>query len=297
MSIPTFDIETVPAGEDRERIAGMIPNPRIADAYVHRTIEGMDDFDLFDVATEEQENVMLVGDTGSSKTTVFRAYAAARQLPFALVECHASMDHGTVVGKLTQDTNKMLRWMDGDLTLVARYGGVILLDEINMAHPRVMAAFKALISITRMMTLPENAETIKAGRGGLGAPQPVLLGGAYNDRYQGTSRLNEALLNQFAMQLEWGYDHDVEATLLDSASLLEIAENARSLADIRTPISTNSLKEFERHARRMGMRIARRMFVNRFAPEERTAITRNIDAAAGRIAAELDIENDIHEIV
>ena len=72
--MPTFDIDTVPVA-DRDRVEALIPPTWIADAYVHRSIAGLEDFALLDLAVEESENVMLVGPTGSSKTTLFRAYA------------------------------------------------------------------------------------------------------------------------------------------------------------------------------------------------------------------------------
>ena len=85
---PHFDLDSVPA-DDRDRVAALIPDPAWADTYVHRNIAGIDDFTVLDFAIAQQENVMLAGPTGSSKSTMFRAYAASRGLPFVLVECNA----------------------------------------------------------------------------------------------------------------------------------------------------------------------------------------------------------------
>lgn len=283
----TFDLSTVPA-HDRERVAALIPDPRIAEAYVSRTIDGLIDFDLLDVAMEEAENVMLAGPTGSSKTSLFRAYASARGLPFALVECNAAMDPGTIIGRTTIGEGGAVEWIDGDMTLVVRYGGVVLLDEINMAHPRITAGFHGLLSVTRRMSIPEHGETVAAGRGGLGAVQPCLFGSAHNPRYQGTSRLNEALANKFAMQLDWDYDREVEEALVASHHLIDLAENIRALDEIATPLSTNALMEFERHYHRLGWAMAQRLLVNRFATGERAAIARALEARSAVIAAELE---------
>ena len=268
MTRPTFDLDSVPA-DDRARVEALIPDPRIAGAYVHRNVDGISDFELFDVACEEQENVMLSGPTGSSKTSVFRAYAAERQLPFVLVECNAAMDPGTILGRTTITGDGEVRWIDGDFTLVVRYGGVVLIDEINMAHPRITAGFHQLLAVTRRMSIPEAGETVIAGRGGFGEIQPTLFASAYNPRYQGTVRLSEALSNRFALQLDWDYERAVEEQLIASTRLLDMADNIRSLAEIRTPLSTNALMEFERHAGRFGLTLASRLLVNRFAPEER----------------------------
>lgn len=283
-----FDIDSVPA-KDRARVAALIPDPRIADAYVHRTIDGFEDFDILDAAMEDQENVMLTGPTGSSKTTVFRAYAAARGLPFAVVECNAAMDPGTVLGRTMLDPEGGVRWIDGDFTLVVRYGGVALIDEIDMAHPRITAAFHQLLAVTRRMSIPEAGETVVAGRGGTGEAQMNLFGAALNGRaYQGTVRLSEALQNRFPTQHDWDYDRDVEEALVASHRLIDMAENIRNLAEIRTPLPTNALVEFERHVGRFNFPYASRLLVNRFAAEERGPVARALEANAAAIAADLE---------
>jgi MoxR-like ATPase len=285
MTMPVFDIDTVPA-EDQQRVLDLIPDPRLTDRYIHRTIDGFDDFEIFDAAIEEGENILLAGPTGSSKTTAFRAYAASRGLPFTLVECNAAMDPGTVLGRVIV-TADGVRWVDGDFTTVVRYGGVALIDEINMAHPRITAGFHQLLAVTRRMSIPEAGETVKAGYGGMGEPQPVLLGAAYNPRYQGTVRMSEALVNRFAMPFDWDYERAVEAQLVKSSRLLDMAENIRSLSEIRTPVSTNALMELERHCGRFGWPLACRLFVNRFAQEERQPVSRALEANTDAILAEL----------
>lgn len=282
-----FDIETVPE-EDRERVAALIPDPRIAKAYVHRTVGSKTDFELFAWAMEELENVMLAGPTGSSKTTAFRAFAAAHGLPFCVVECNGAMDPGTVLGRTTLDVDGKIKWIDGDFSLVVRYGGVLLIDEINMAHPRITAAFHQLLAVTRRMSIPEAGETIVAGRGGTGAPQPLLIGAAMNPDYRGSVQLNYALANRYPMPIEWGYDRSVEEQLVRSARLLDLAENVRSLGEIRTPMSTNALIEFERHALGLDIDLAQMFLINRFAPEERAPIARALEANIDAIEAELN---------
>lgn len=290
IDVPTFDISTVPE-RDRARVAGLIPDPAVADAYVHRTVAGWEDFAILDKAVAKQRNVMLMGPTGSSKTTVFRAYAAARGLPFCVVESNAAMDYGTVVGRTMPDEDSVVRFIDGDFTLVVRYGGVVLIDEINMAHPRVTASLHGVLSVMRRMSIPEAGEVVHAGNGGEGAPQPILFGSALNagesGRYQGVVRLNEALANRFADPIEWGYDRAVEELLVTSRRLLDMAANIRSLDEIRTPVSTNCLMEFEEHVEDFDMEMAEYFFTNRFAPEERAPIARALEANRAAISAEL----------
>jgi MoxR-like ATPase len=284
--MPSFDLDTVPA-HDRERVAALIPDPRIAAAYVHRHIDGVLDFTLFDYATSVRENVSLAGPTGSSKTTVARAYAAARGLPFVVVECNGAMDPGTILGRTRIGPDGAVEFLDGDMTLVARYGGVILIDEVNLAHPRITAAWHGLLSVARRLSIPEAGEVVRAGFGGTGAPQPVLLITAFNPRYQGTVRINEAFANRFAMPLDWGYVREVEEVLIPSHRLLDTADGIRALAEIRTAVSTNSLQEFVRHNDALGWDLAVRLFLNRFDVSERAAVGRALEANSLAIQAEL----------
>jgi len=278
-----FNLEAVPLA-DRERVAALIPDPRIAEGYVHRDVLGVDDFDLLDYALAEAENVMLAGPTGSSKTTVARAYAAARGLPFALVECSGAMDPGTVLGRTVVTDEGMPAWVDGDFTLVVRYGGVVLVDEVNMAHPRITAAFHQLLAVTRRISIPEAGQTVKAGSE---TGNPVLFVAAYNPRYQGTVRMSEALSNRFAIQVDWDYDRSVEQALVPSTRLLDTADGIRSLSEIRTPLSTNALMEFVRHWLALGWGFASGLLVNRFDLSERAAVMRALEANSAAIEAEL----------
>lgn len=285
MEAPTFDINTVPE-KDRERVEKLIPDPAWADSYVHRNIEGWYDFDLFDYAVAEQENLILTGETGSSKSTAFRAYAALRGLPFALVESNASMDIQSVIGRTTVahvDGLAVDEFVDGEMTLVVRYGGVLLIDEIDMTHPRVTAGFHQLLAGTRRMSVIENGETVIAA-------YPSLFAAARNGRaYQGTTRMSEALLNRYAMPFDWNYERSVEEQLVTSGRLLDLAYGIRNTPEIRTPTSTNALMEYERHATKLDMAAANYFLLRRYPMEERGPVKLALEAEGAAIAAELGV--------
>ena len=296
-STPSFDIETVP-DHHREMVSALIPDPRIADGYVHRdALKGVYDFDMLDGATNMRHNVLLVGPTGSSKTTMFRAYAAARQLPIAIVECSANMDPKSVLGRRDIDRVSGLPvWLDAPHTLVIRYGGVVVYDEVNMAHPRVTAAFHGVTSVMRRLDLQENGEIINAGRGGLGERQPVLIGAAINPTsYSGTTRLNPAFRNRFPMPVKWPYVRAVEEQMVRSVTLLNMADTIRSLADVQSPVSTNMLIEFERHVHAFGPEAAAELFCNHFDDDEVAPIERALEANSQQIYDEVTAEDEAGE--
>ena len=287
---PSFDIETVPE-HHRAMVASLIPDARIADGYVHRDpLPGTYDFDMLDKAMNARENVLLEGPTGSSKTTLFRAYAAARQLPLAIVECSANMDPKSVLGR--RDIDKATGfpvWLDAPHTLVIRYGGVLLYDEVNMAHPRVTAAFHGVTSVMRRLDLQENGEVIRAGHGGMGEAQPVLIGAAINPTsYRGTSQMNEAFSNRFPMPVKWPYLREVEEQMVVSTTLLDIADGIRSLAEVQAPVSTNMLIEFERHVHMFNIDAAIVLFCNHFRDDEVGPVSRALEAKSIEILDEVN---------
>jgi MoxR-like ATPase len=186
------------------------------------------------------------------------------------------------------------------MLLVVRYGGVLLIDEINLVHQRITAGFHQLLSVNRRISVTEHRETVRGGRGGLGTPQPLLLAAAFNDgRYEGTVRLNQALRNRYAMPIRWRYDRNVEEQLIPSERLLDMADNMRNMESVRTPVSTNALQEFVRHARGLDMRAAVGFFLDRFDDDERNSVSLALEAESAAIASELGVENIVfvHESV
>jgi MoxR-like ATPase len=289
--VPKFDLETVPE-RYRQQLSDMIPNPLLAKRYVHRKMDGVLDFTYLDYAILDRENVALFGPTGSAKTTFFRAYAAARGYPICIVTCNASMDLTTILGRTNgiDSESGLIDYTYGEMSLVVAYGGILLIDEINMMHARIATGFNDLLSVMRSMSLPENNQTLKAGRMGLGAQQPFLPGACWNPRYEGTVRLNFALTNRFPQAHEWGYDREVEGKLLKggkSSKLLALAWRIRAMEEIRSPTATNMLMEFERHVGRFGIHAAETMFKNHYQPEERGAIGRVLEAERSNIENQL----------
>jgi MoxR-like ATPase len=183
--------------------------------------------------------------------------------------------------------------------LVIRYGGSVLFDEVNLAHPRVTAAFHGVTSVMRRVDLSENGEVVPAGRGGTGEAQPVLLASAMNPTtYSGTLRMNPAFRNRFPMPLEWPYLREVEEQLVVSGTLLDYADNVRSLAEVQSPVSTNMLIEFERHVEAFGIEAACVLFVNHFDSDERGPVQRALEANSLMIEAEIaDGEPDVEPVI
>ena len=181
------------------------------------------------------------------------------------------MDPKTEIGR--KDIDPVTRtpyWIDGPLMLVVRYGGVVVFDEGNMAHQRVTAAWHGLTSVLRRINLTENGEVVAAGRGGTGSYQPVLMGLTMNPTSVGTARMNPAFRNRFAMPCSCGPTcvRSRSRVMGRSATMVDMADRIRGLAEVQSPCSTNMLIEFERHAAMFGIPAASAMFRNHFDDDE-----------------------------
>lgn len=257
-------------------IRSTIPDPEIASRYVHREIGGHRDFEVFAHAHASRQNVLLYGPTGSAKTTAFEAYAAEKQIPFVQISSHAGAEPGEYFGQLAPTEDGGVTWVDGRVTVACDLvesgvfaEAVILVNEINFL-PRDFASI--LFSVFRERRFNLQGERLRV----VDVPPGVLLAADMNRGYRGTAELNEALWGRFHHKVRWDYDLGVEEQLLQSESLLEMAQRLRhageTLGEIDTPVSTHMLMVFEAHAQALSIDYAISNFVAEFSDDERPAV-------------------------
>jgi MoxR-like ATPase len=266
--------------EDTARLEGMVPPKELADAYINRKIFGKEDFAVFDWARDTKRNLLVKGPTQAAKTLALRAYAAARRLPCVTVDVGAAMDPALTLGTYRRTPSGQLEWYDGLLTLAWRWGdSVAVLDECNMAHPKVMAAYHPMGDNRRHIPLTEVGEVVKAGAG-------VLLAATMNPDYIGTTPIGEAFSARF-QHIPWDYDPTVEKTLL-APSVRKVADKLRDSEYVHTPVSTHILMQFQDTIQEMGYDFAKQVFSASFSTDEGKGITYAFDAGLDdEIRAEL----------
>jgi len=281
-----LDLTQIPE-QHRDQAVEMIPQYRIAEAYLHRTLNGRLDYDYFEVAKATKHNILMPGPTGSGKTTAARAWAAARGVPFCGIEMQGGFDFATVVGSTrAQIVNDLVipEFVYGELSIAIQMPSVCLIDEVNFAPPRFTAAFHGTLDARQSMYIHELGHR-------LGKHHECVLFSAYNDGYRGIVQLNEAFQNRFAFVLPWDYSPEVEEALVGSYSprLLSMVRNMRNEKTVTTPIGTNVMEEFITIAAEPGggVEMAGWLFTNRFPEGERATAHRAVEANLVAIAAEL----------
>jgi MoxR-like ATPase len=274
------------AGQRPKTLQDLIPDPQLAESYVHREIHGHRDFDILDYVRAEELNPLIEGPSGPGKTMLFRAYAAANGLPFFALNPGSAAEPGQLFGKYLLQNEEMI-WMDGPVTSLVRHGNaVLLLDEVNFMPPGVTSTLHALTDDQRQIVLYDHMiehENTSAGESVampevISAGEGLLVAAAFNEGYRGTEELNEAFCNRFDIAVEWGYSEEVENDLIASATLHSIAKEIRkqtNAGEIETPCSTNRLQMFERMVDDIGLDSAISNFLSMFWGTERTSV-RNV---------------------
>lgn len=290
----TFDPEAQPEGvDDKEwaQVIDLIPGPEVAEAYTNRILPGgLSDFEYFSSALRLRHNVLMVGPSGAGKTTAARAFASSLGVPYASVEFNGAMDPAAVIGGTHVDEDSGLpKWLWGEASLIAKHGGVLMLDEVNFAPPRFTAAFHGVLDARQTLYVADLGRRLKKN------PNAVVFG-AYNPRYIGTNLLNEAFTNRWAFTIDpWGYDDQVEAERIGqyTPTLLKRVREMRKDTDISADIGTNTMEEFIYIAHDLNVTAAIHLFLGKLNDEDRAIASRVLEAERDKIADELgaDITN------
>ena len=267
--VPTQTMPAMSGGPVIAASLASVPRIELARRYVHRTVSGVLDFDIFDHARANNINVLIYGPTGPGKTTSVEAWAAERGLRMATVSGNASMEPSQMIGKYVADGNGSFAWIDGPVTDVVRNGGVLLLDEVNFISPKIYTTLYSLLDGRRVITLLDHhGETIEAH-------SDLTIFATMNPDYIGTTPLNFSFRNRFDIQIPWDYDDKVESKLVRSKALLTMAKMLRVEAakgQYETPISTNMLMEFDHFVEALGYEFAVENFIAHFSVDEQSSV-------------------------
>ncbi|CAG8555969.1 630_t:CDS:2, partial [Paraglomus occultum] len=164
-------------------------------------------FTLVSKCLRFDEPVLLVGETGSGKTTVCQILADVKGRALHIVNCHQNTETADLLGGqrpmrnrsvMNADLEKdrvLFEWHDGPLVQAMKRKEFFLLDEISLADDSVLERLNSVLEPQRLLVLPEkggqHVEELIAAKGFqfLATMNP---GGDY-----GKKELSPALRNRF----------------------------------------------------------------------------------------------------
>ena len=283
-------IEVAKVNENEMAYMNMIsvPDPKWAKEYVNRKFNGKTEWDIYDEALKDGDNILIEGGAGSGKTISVQSYASARGMRYFNVSNSNGIDPSQLFGRwIPKADGQGYRWQDGAVTLLVRYGGVLLLNEVNFLPERVSTVLYSLLDYRREIQLLENGgEVIKAH-------PDLLIIADMNAGYRGTHELSQAWNDRYTIKLEFPYDKAIELKVVGNRALLSLADKLREQYDkeeITTPISTRSLVAFIKNAKRFGLDFSITSFVNGFNKEERGGVRLACETFKENIAEEMGVK-------
>ncbi|BAS68048.1 MAG: CbbQ/NirQ/NorQ/GpvN family protein [Gammaproteobacteria bacterium] len=165
--------------------------------------------ELYTAAYNAKLPVMVKGPTGCGKSRFIEYMAHKLNKPIITVSCNEDITASDLIGRFLLDANGT-KWVDGPLTLAARYGAICYLDEIVEARQDTMVVIHSLTDHRRELMLDKKGELVKAH------PDFQLVI-SYNPGYQ--SLMKD--LKQSTKQRFTGMDFDYASAELEASIIVK----------------------------------------------------------------------------
>ncbi len=187
--------------------------------------------ELYNAAYNAKLPVMVKGPTGCGKSRFVEYMAWKLGKPIITVSCNEDITASDLVGRFLLDTNGT-RWVDGPLTMAARYGAICYLDEIVEARQDTMVVIHSLTDHRRELSLDKKGELIKAH-----ADFQLVI--SYNPGYQSLMKDLKQSTKQRFCGLDFDYaDAEIESEIIQKEAnvtadvankLVKVGQAARKL--------------------------------------------------------------------
>lgn len=158
------------------------------------------------LAITEDMPALLIGETGTGKTSVIRYLAHKRQQGYTRINMHGYNTPDELIGSKSVK-NGATYYEDGILTNAMRKGHIVVLDELNATPPDCTFIIHGLLDDDKRVSLP-NGEVITPHK-------DFRFFATMNPDYEGTRSLNRAFMDRFHIVLHIDIlDPEVEKKLI-----------------------------------------------------------------------------------
>lgn len=176
------------------------------------TIYGQDEaVKMLSLASEENVPALIIGDTGTGKTTIVKHLAEKAEKEWIRFNLTGETTVDDFVGKWTlQDGNT--KWNDGVLLQAMKQGKWLIVDEINVALPEILTVLHSLLDDDRFIVVANNnGEVVRPA-------EEFRFFATMNptEEYAGTKDLNKAFKSRFGIIAYMDYpDVETEVTIIN----------------------------------------------------------------------------------
>jgi cobaltochelatase CobS len=140
---------------------------------------------------------LLVGETGTGKTTIIRELAKEQDKMLIRISVNGSMGVEEILGKWLVNKGTTV-WQDGILTMALRAGHWVVMDEINAALPEILFVLHSLLDDDRKVILPEKDNEVVIPHSDFRFFATMNP----SEEYAGTKDMNKALVSRFTAVIQ-----------------------------------------------------------------------------------------------
>jgi hypothetical protein len=214
-SRPTPKAKVVPVVSADALVGDSVYTRPNGEQYHARKWGEHDDVMVLRKARMDLQFILLYGAPGCGKTALVEA---AFEKLYTLMGT-GDTEFADFIGGYVQTPTGGFLWEDGPLVKAAEQGVPLLIDEVGLIDPKVLAGAYALMDGRRELTITANPE-----RGTIKAKDGFYIIAATNPNAPGV-RLSEALLSRFIVQAEMTTDWGLAKKLGASAQIVTVAQN------------------------------------------------------------------------
>lgn len=225
-------------------------------------------------AYESKMPVLLYGSPGTGKTALFEAALPNLVTMVGTAETETS----DFIGSYVQATDGSFPWVDGPLTVAVENGFPILIDEIALIDPRVMAIVYSLMDGRDELPITANP-----ARGTIKAKEGFMVFGACNPNVPGAV-MSDALLSRFRVHVEVQTDWSMAKKLGVQTKIIAACKNLEAKAKTQEIVAAPQLREvltFRDVSAAYGDRVAVANFIAQARPEDRDTYAETLSSLYG----------------
>lgn len=193
-------------------------NPSV---FTPRAVEGFPhdpDFIRFMlIARRNKLSAYVHGLHGSRKTESILQFCRALNLPVQTIQCHRDTMVDDMIGQMLPHPAGGAYWVDGPLTLAARYGHVLFVNERPMLKPGVSAFLNNVLEGRPLVLNANGGEIVPLHPNFWVVADGNTIAGDMTGDYSGQYQENRATASRYVYFAMHQQPEDLEVSVLSSA--------------------------------------------------------------------------------